>query len=251
MDIALDAVRGARVGVREDAPVGEIGLVVGPEDGVGVDGRGAGVQAGAVTVDEVRVGDVDRVLPRSERDAVRPAEAVGDDADVAGGRVEAVDVLGQLRFGPEALLVAVDRVGEPDGTVGVDDDVVGGVEGPPVVIVEKGRRLVGALGFHVDEAGGFAQGALRTEDQAIAVIGPAVGHEVALGAADFVTGEVGGGEEFDLGDDDGLVLGGDGVGGLVGDLIGCDEEGICGRVKDASFVEVRGARVGDEGGECR
>lgn len=249
MHIALDAVRGSRVRVCEDAPVGEVRLVVGPEDGVGVDGRGAGVQAGAVAVDEVRVGDVDGVFARGECNAVWPAEAVGDDADVACGGIEAVDVLRELRFRAEALLVAVDGIREPDGAVGVHDDVVGRVEGPAVVVVEEGGCFMGALGFHVDKAGGFAQGTLRAEDEAVAVVGPAIGHVVAFWAADFVAGEVGGGEEFDFGDDDGFVVGGDGVGGLVGDLVGGDEEGVCRRVEDAGFVKVGGARVGYEEGE--
>lgn len=245
-DVRLDAVRGAGVGVGEDAPVGEEGGGVVVEDGVGVDGGGAAGVEGAVAVDEVRVGDVDGGFVRGEGDAVGAAEAVGDDADVAAGGVEAVHVLGELRFGAEALLVAVDGVGEPDGAVGVDDDVVGGVEGPGVVVVKQGGGFVGALGFHVDEAGGFAERALGAEDEAVAVVGAAVGHVVALGAADFVTGEVGGGEEFDLGDDDGFAAGGDGVGGGVFEFIRCDEEGVRGGVEDAGFVEIGGAWVVDE-----
>lgn len=83
-----------------------------------------------------------------------------------------------------------------------------------------------AFRFHVDEAGGFAEGALGAEDEAVAVVGAAVGHEVALGTADFVAGEVGGGEEFEFGDYDGFMGGGDGVGGGVGDLVRGDEEGV-------------------------
>ncbi len=86
-------------------------------------------------VDAIGVGDVEGVFVGGESDAVWAAEVVGDGADVACGRVEAVDELGELGFGPEALLVAVDGVGEPDGAVGVDDDVVGGVEGAGVVVV--------------------------------------------------------------------------------------------------------------------
>jgi hypothetical protein len=246
-DIALDPVGGTCVCVGEDAPVGEVRVVVLPEDAVRVDGRGAArVWGTAVAVDEIRVGDVEGVLARGEADTVGAAEAVGDGADVTGAGVEAVDVLGQLGFGAEALLVAVDGVGEPDGAVGVDDDVVGGVEGPGVVVVEDGGRFVRALGFHVDEAGGFAEGALGAQDQAVAVVGAAVGHVLALRAADFVPREVGGGEEFNLGDDDGLVAGDDGVGGGVGKLVGGDEEGVGGRVEDAGLVEVGGARVMDQ-----
>lgn len=251
VDVALDAVRGARVGVGEDAAVGKERLVARPEDGEGVDSRGAGVRARAVAVDVVRVSDVERVFVRSKGDAVGAAEAVGDDADVTRARVEAVDVLGQLRLGPEALLVAVDGVGEPDAAVRVDDDVVGRVEGSAVVVVEEGSSLVRALGFHVDETAGLAQRALCAEDETVAVVSPAVGHVVALGAADLVAGEVAWGEELDFGDDDGLVVSGDSVGRGVGNLIRGDEECVCRGVEDAGFVEVGGPRVGDEAGECR
>lgn len=129
-DIALDAIRGAVVGVREQAAVGEVRLgVVLPEDGEGVDGGGALGVGAAVAVDEVRVGDVDGFFGGREANAVWAAEAVGHDPDVARFGHEAVHVLGELGFGPETLFVAVDGVGEPDGAVGGDHDVVGGVEG--------------------------------------------------------------------------------------------------------------------------
>ncbi len=136
-DVALDAIGRAVVGVREDAAVGQVRLrVLFPEDGEGVDGGGALGVGAAVAVDEVRVGDVHGFFRRGKADAVRPTKAVGHDADVARFGHEAVDVLGELGFGPEALFVAVDGVGEPDGAVRGDDDVVGGVEGARVVVVE-------------------------------------------------------------------------------------------------------------------
>ena len=103
-----------------------------------------------------------------------------------------------------------------------------------------------ALRFHVDEARRFTEGALSAEDEAVAVVGSAVGHVVALGAADFVAGEVGGRKEFEFGDYDSFMGGGDGVGGGGGDLVRGDEEGVCWRVEDASFVEVGGTRVVDQ-----
>lgn len=86
-------------------------------------------------MDGIGVRDVEGGFVGGESNAVGSAERVGYGADVAGGRVEAVDELGELGFWSEALFVAVDGVGEPDGAVGVDDDVVGGVEGAGVVIV--------------------------------------------------------------------------------------------------------------------
>jgi len=101
-------------------------------------------------VDIVRVGYVDCVFVGGEGDAVGAAEAICDDADVAGGGIETVDELRELRFRAETLLVAVDGVCEPNGAVGMDDDVVGGVEGAGVVVVEESGGFVGAFGFHVD-----------------------------------------------------------------------------------------------------
>lgn len=108
-----------------------------------------------------------------------------------------------------------------------------------------------ALGFHVDKAAGFTEGALGAEDKAVAVIGPAVGHVVPLWAADFIAGEVGGREEFDLGDNDGFVLRGHGVRGGIGDLVGGDEEGVCWGMEDAGFMKIGGSGVGDEDREGR
>jgi len=105
---------------------------------------------------------------------------------------------------------------------------------------------VGAFGFHVDEAGGFAQGALGAEDEAVAVVGAAVGHVVTFWAADFVAGEVGGGEEFYFCDYYCFVACCYGVWGGVFKLVGGYEEGVCGRVEDAGFVEVGGAGVIDQ-----
>ena len=92
---------------------------------------------------------------------------------------------------------------------------------------------------------------MRAEDEAVAVVGAAVGHVVAFRAADLVAREVGRGEELEAGDDDGFVGGGDGVGGGVGEQVGGDEEGVGFRVKDARFVEVGGAGVVDEDLEGR
>ena len=109
-----------------------------------------------------------------------------------------------------------------------------------------------ALGFHVDEAGGLAQGALRAEDQAVAVVGAARGHHVGpLRAADLVAGEVGGREELEAGGDYGLVGRCDGVGGWVREQVGGHEEGVGARVEDARVVEVGRARVVDEDRERR
>lgn len=85
-----------------------------------------------VPVDPVRVRDVARLLIRAETDAIRPAEPVCNSPDTPRRRIEAVDLVGQLRARADALLGPVYGVCEPDAAVRVDDDVVGGVERPGV-----------------------------------------------------------------------------------------------------------------------
>ena len=148
------------------------------------------------------------------------------------------------------MLVAVDGICEPDGSVGVDNNVVGGVKGSAMIVVYKGDGFMGSFGFHVDEAGGLAEGALGAEDDAIAEVGAAVGHVIAFWTANFVPSEVGRGEELDFGDEDSFVRSGDGVRGGVGNLVRGDEEGIGGWMKDACFVKVRSSWVRDEKGKA-
>ena len=108
-------------------------------DGEGIDGCrprwGGGWGGGRVAVDGIGVGDVEGIEVGGESDAVGTAEGVGYGADVACCGIEAVDELGELGFWSETLFVAVDGVCEPDGAVGVDDDVIRGIEGAGVVVV--------------------------------------------------------------------------------------------------------------------
>ena len=128
----------------------------------------------------------------------------------------------------------------------MDDDVVGGVEGARVVVVEECGCFMWSFRFHIDEARGFAERALRAEDDAVAVVGAAIGHVIAFWTANFVSREVRGGEEFYLCNHDCFVAGCDGVWGRVFELIGGYEEGIRRGVEDTSFVEEGGAGVIDE-----
>ena len=155
-------------------------------------------------------------------------------------------MLGEARFRAETLFVTVNGVGEPDGAVGMDDHVVGTVEGAGMVVIYERGCFVRSFRFHVYQACGFVQTALGAKYETVFVIGAAVDHVVALGAADLVTGEVCRGEEFDFGNDDGFVGCGSGVGGGVGYLVGGYKEGGCGWVINARFVKVWGAGVGDE-----
>lgn len=235
--IALDPVRRPRIRHREDPSINEKGARIYNDDIERVDRRRPRRIRRSIPVDKIRVRDIYDLLARREADAVGAAEAVGHDTDVAAAGVEAVDLLRQLRGRAEALLVAVDGVGEPEAAVRVDDDVVGRVEGAAVVVVEQGGGAVRPLGFHVDEAARLVQRALGAEEDAVAVVDAAVSHVIALRAADFVAGEVFGPEDFDFGDGDGLVGCADGAGVVVGDVVGCDEEGVGGSVEDAGFVK--------------
>lgn len=87
---------------------------------------------------------------------------------------------------------------------------------------------------------------MSTEDQAIAVVGAAIGHVVTLRAANFVTGEVCGREEFYFRDNNGFIAGGNGIGRGIFELIRGYEERVRWGVEDAGFVEVRGAGVFDK-----
>ena len=68
-DIALQTVGGARVGIAEDALVGQKGSAVLPHDCVGIHGGGAAVIRRAVAVHHVGVADVDGVLVGREGQA--------------------------------------------------------------------------------------------------------------------------------------------------------------------------------------
>ena len=98
------------------------------------------------------VGYVEFLVVGREADSVRTAHAVGDFGD-ATGFFHAVDGFGHFLVGLEALVVAVDavgRIGEPDGAVGVDNDVVGGIEALPFELL--GDNGDGAVGLVTDDA---------------------------------------------------------------------------------------------------
>ena len=84
---------------------------------------------------------------------------------------------------------------------------------------------------------------MRAEYEAIAVVGTSIGHVIALWASYFVAREIGRREEFNFCDYDCFVASGDCLWRLVFKLIGGYEESISWRMEDASFVEVRSARV--------
>lgn len=92
-NVALDAVRGARVGVSKHPSIGQVRLIIGPIHRVRVDGGSPRMDFGTIAMDEIRVGDIARLLVRREANPVRASEPIGHDPDVARRRVEAVDML--------------------------------------------------------------------------------------------------------------------------------------------------------------
>ena len=84
---------------------------------------------------------------------------------------------------------------------------------------------------------------MGADDEAVAVIGTAICHVIALRTADFISSKVGGGEKFDLCYDDGLLAGCDCIWRRIFDLIGGHEKGVCRWMEDAGFVEVGGTWV--------
>lgn len=97
----------------------------------GVDRGSGGASAGVLR--DVEGGEI-----WGECEAGGAGDTVGDDAAVAGFRVEAVDVLcWELGFGPEGLLVAVGWVCEIKGSVSkIGDDFSRRVEWLSVEVVE-------------------------------------------------------------------------------------------------------------------
>lgn len=98
----------------------------------------------------VRVGDVDNLLVRREADAIWAAESVGYGADASGVWIVSVDLVRKLRAGTVALLEAVDRIGEPDTAIAVDDNVIDGIEVASVEVIQHQSRGVGRRCRHVE-----------------------------------------------------------------------------------------------------
>lgn len=127
-DIAFNTVRSACVGIGKHTPVCQERLVILPEDRVRVNGRGATGVFGAIAMNQVCVGNVDGFFGGREADAIGAPKAVCHHTNVTSGGIKAVDQLWELRFRPKPLLVAIDGVGEPDGAVRMDDDVIWRIE---------------------------------------------------------------------------------------------------------------------------
>lgn len=117
-----------------------------------------------IAMNPIRIRDIARRLARVKTNPIRPAEPIGDRAHTPRRGIESVDLVWQPRFRAYALLESVDGVGEPDRAVGVDDDVIRGVEGP---VVEGCYECLGGRGgrseWHVYQATGGGERALCAE----------------------------------------------------------------------------------------
>ena len=61
-----------------------------------------------------------------------------------------------------------------------------------MIIIEEGGGFMRPFGLHVYQAGRFTEGTLGADYEAVAVIGAAIGHVVALRTSYFVAREIGG-----------------------------------------------------------
>lgn len=98
-----------------------------PQDRIRVNGGRTPIIS-AIAVDKIRVAQIKCIFVRGKGYAIGSAESIRNNADVAGTRIKAIDKLRKLRFWPMALLVSIDWVCEPDGTVRVNDHVIWAVE---------------------------------------------------------------------------------------------------------------------------
>ena len=124
IDIRFDAVRGASVRISEDTTISQVWSIVFPENRVGIDGGSATVVSTSIAMYQVGIRYVDSAFIGRETYAVWSPETISYDSNISSTRIETVNKLGELRFGPKTLLVAVDRVRKPNRAVRVDDDVI-------------------------------------------------------------------------------------------------------------------------------
>ena len=84
---------------------------------------------------------------------------------------------------------------------------------------------------------------MRANYEAVAVIGSAVSHVIALWTSYFVAREIGRREELHFGDDYCFIASGNRVWRGVFQLVRGYEEGVTGGMEDASFMEIGSAGV--------
>jgi len=179
LHVAFDAVGPPTVRKRKEALVYQEGP---GSDIEGVDVAWACLVDGDVfaAVDGAGVCDVEDGQVGREAEAVGAYEPVGHGADVFCLWLESVDLTGEAGLRPDALMVPVRWVREPDrAVVGMDDDIVDRVELPPVEGGDECGALVGRLGVRdVDETARIRLATLGTVEEAILVVDAAIPHAI-------------------------------------------------------------------------
>ena len=158
------------VGVTTNAvgkPGGHLGKDASVFEGAIVYVKDANVCWTAQAVGCAGVGNIEDFFIGGKAEAVGAYKVVGYDGGVSGAGVEAVDVGRQFVFSDLTFVVehdAITWIGEPDTAIGVDNDVVGGIEGFAFKAVdENGDRPV-VFGA------GDASGAVFAGDEAALVV---------------------------------------------------------------------------------
>ena len=132
----------------------------------------------------IRIGNINSVLTRRKADTIRPSESIRHHPHVPRLGLKPVDLTRQLRLIPETLLIAIDRVREPDRPVRVHYDIVDRVEQSAVIAVQQSLDSVGRVRFHEYQATGLSLGTLIAEEDAGAVVDATVAHR-HIGGDDF------------------------------------------------------------------
>lgn len=104
------------------------------------------------------------------------AKAVGNHSDFSRGGIEAVDLARQLRLWTKTLFEAIDRIGEPEGTIRMHHDIIETAKSPPVIRGEQCLCRIWRASFHQRQLRRSFHGALIAEEHATVVIETAIAH---------------------------------------------------------------------------
>lgn len=127
----------------------------------------------------VRVSDIHGCTVRAEAEPFRPLQPIRHWANVPGFGIIPIDLTWQLRLVPEALLEAVDWVGEPDCPVWRVHNIVDRVEPASVERAQDRPCLKRRVAAHQRQPSGLLFGALCAEEDAVfgGAGDAAVGHD--------------------------------------------------------------------------
>jgi hypothetical protein len=130
----------------------------------------------AVTVNPVRVSNIQRLLVRRKAKPIRTPEPICNSSHIARSQIEAIDVGAKLRLRSKALLEAIYRIGEPDATVRMYNHIVERTELTPVEVIENCASLEWRVNIHVNQATARFFRALSAEQNPRVVVDASVAH---------------------------------------------------------------------------